>query len=155
LAQITSSKDSATKGTSGVESSGFKRILVTIDGSEDSKRASSIAIDLCERFASDLVILTVIDGRAYDRNPTETEKKARELIDLQLSIAKKHLPTARGEILRPGESTVEQILSFVDREKVDLIVVGTRGLGGFKKLLLGSVSSGVVSHATCSVLVAR
>ena len=40
-------------------------------------------------------------------------------------------------------------------EKIDLIVMGTRGMGGFKKMLLGSVSSGVVTHAQCTVLVVR
>ncbi|HKM76807.1 MAG TPA: universal stress protein [Candidatus Bathyarchaeia archaeon] len=38
---------------------------------------------------------------------------------------------------------------------VDLIVVGTRGLGGFKKLVMGSVSTAIVNHASCSVLVVR
>ena len=49
----------------------------------------------------------------------------------------------------------EVILNYAKEKGVDLIVMGTRGLGGFKKLLLGSVSNGVVSHAPCSVLIVR
>lgn len=55
-----------------------------------------------------------------------------------------------------GATSVVQAITEKALEKgVDLIVVGTRGLGVFKRLLLGSVSKGVVSHAHCSVLVVR
>ena len=47
------------------------------------------------------------------------------------------------------------IVDFVEKEKVDLIVIGTRGRSGFKKLLLGSVAFGVVSYATCPVMVVK
>jgi len=50
---------------------------------------------------------------------------------------------------------VETIINHAAKEDVDLIIVGTRGLGGFKKMLIGSVSSGVISHANCPVLVVR
>ena len=50
---------------------------------------------------------------------------------------------------------VEEILGVAEKEKIDLIVIGTRGLGGFRKLLQGSVSSGVMTHAKCNVLVVR
>jgi len=52
-------------------------------------------------------------------------------------------------------SVVDAIVQFAEKEKVELIVVGTRGLSGLKKLILGSVSSGVVSQAPCSVLVVK
>jgi len=52
-------------------------------------------------------------------------------------------------------SAVQAIIECAENRKFDLIVMGTRGLSAFRKALLGSVSSGVVSHATCSVLVVR
>jgi len=46
-------------------------------------------------------------------------------------------------------------VDFAAHKKADLIVTGTRGMTGFKKLILGSVSSGLVNHAHCPVLIAR
>jgi nucleotide-binding universal stress UspA family protein len=57
----------------------------------------------------------------------------------------------RGEIGQP----VSVIVSVAEQERVGLIVVGSRGLGGFKSFLLGSVSDGVLLHAHCPVLVVR
>jgi len=53
------------------------------------------------------------------------------------------------------ESIVSEIIEFAERENIDLIIMGTRGRTGFKKLLLGSVASGVVNFAHCPVLVLR
>ncbi len=53
------------------------------------------------------------------------------------------------------ESIVSEIIEFAERENIDLIIMGTRGRTGFKKLLLGSVASGVVNFAHCTVLVIR
>jgi len=52
-------------------------------------------------------------------------------------------------------SVVQTITDYAVVEKIDLIIMGTRGMGGFKKMLLGSVSNGVVTHAHCPVLVVR
>ena len=78
------------------------------------------------------------------------EQEGMKLVNQVVQNAKGDGINARGEVLRTISSTVESIVEVSDKEHVDLIVVGTRGLGGFKKLLLGSVSSGVVSHASCS-----
>ena len=59
-------------------------------------------------------------------------------------------------LVRAEKSIVEEIIEKAEHEKeVDLIVIGTRGLGGFKKMLLGSVSSGVITHSHCNTLVVR
>jgi nucleotide-binding universal stress UspA family protein len=62
---------------------------------------------------------------------------------------------AQGEVLDKEGSPVKLILEYAEEKGVDLIVAGTRGLGGFPKMVLGSVSSGLVSHAHCGVLVVR
>ena len=52
-------------------------------------------------------------------------------------------------------SVIGSIIGYAERENIDLIVVGTRGKSGFKRLLLGSIASGVVTHAHCPVLVVK
>ena len=59
------------------------------------------------------------------------------------------------EVIIAEESIVSEIIEFAEREKVDLIIMGTRGRTGFKKILLGSVASGVVTYSHCPVLVIR
>ena len=72
-----------------------------------------------------------------------------------MADAEKDGVKVRGEIVENVSSVVESIVDYAEEWKVDMIVVGTRGLTGFKKLLLGSVSTALVSHAPCSVLVVR
>ena len=62
----------------------------------------------------------------------------------------------RSEIIEDPSSTVEWIIiNYAERESVDLIVMGTRGKSGFKRPLLGSVASGVLSYAHCPVMILR
>lgn len=59
------------------------------------------------------------------------------------------------EVIIAEELIVSEIIGFAERENIDLIIMGTRGRTGFKKLLLGSVASEVVNFAHCPVLVIR
>ncbi len=81
------------------------------------------------------------------------DERANEIVDEQVALAKDKVGNVKGLVIRTQYTIVEEIISIAEREKVDLIVMGTRG--GFKKLLMGSVSSGVVAHAHCSVFVVR
>ena len=148
----------------------FKRVLVAVDGSENSKRASRVALRIAERNGAGLIILNVIPGitylgalasrapvpqSTYDQYYNYANKEAREIVDREVANAKGRVVDVKGLAVRTMKTIVQEIVELAAQEKVDLIVIGTRGLGGFKKLLLGSVSSGVVTHADCSVLVVR
>ncbi|MGA2874316.1 MAG: universal stress protein [Nitrososphaerales archaeon] len=148
----------------------LKKILVTTDGSENAKRAVNAASSVAKQNGSELLIIHVVSeaipaqyspigintpASDYTDYFKTIEQEGLKLVNEVVQKAKGEGINARGEVLRTISSTVESIVEVADKEHVDLIVVGTRGLGGFKKLLLGSVSSGVVSHASCSVLIVR
>jgi nucleotide-binding universal stress UspA family protein len=59
------------------------------------------------------------------------------------------------EVVATDRSVVGAIVEYAERENIDLIVIGTRGRSGFKKMLLGSVASGVVTYAHCPVMVVK
>jgi nucleotide-binding universal stress UspA family protein len=148
-----------------------KRILVAVDGSKNSLRAATAAIDLAKsNHADELLVLNVIaipvtmivtpvGASSYPIVPPEMysdiESQAHDVVENVSTLAKNAGLNVRTVVERPKSSVVECIVEKATAEKVDLIVIGTRGLGGFERLLLGSVSSGVVSHAHCNVLVVR
>ncbi len=155
----------------------FKKILVALDGSESSQRAAQAGVELAEKLKADLIVLHAISPpTSYYHStiasptgmslpaPSQHEidayyayarKVALGIVGETESKAKKQGVHVKTEIPEAVSSVVETIINHAVNENADLIVVGTRGLGGFKKMLLGSVSSGIVSHAHCPVLVVR
>lgn len=146
----------------------FERVLVAVDGSDNSQRAALWGIDLAKREGASLFVVNVIPTpiyasssqatlpipemkEFYDKARTDAESIVQDVVTKAETAGLK----VRGEIIENVPSVVESITDYADEWKVEVIVVGTRGLNGFKKMLLGSVSSGLVSHASCSVLVVR
>jgi nucleotide-binding universal stress UspA family protein len=83
-------------------------------------------------------------------------KNAEQWIGEVASMARNlGMDPSRTRVLKGTTSIVKAITDYAASEKVDLIIVGRKGAGGFKRLLLGSVSSGIVNHAASSVLVVR
>jgi len=137
----------------------IKKIVVATDGSKNSFRAGKLAITLAKKTGSHLIVVSVITDPPYmiagPRYFSEARKKWHEKwTDRILKLARSANVTASSEILQ-STSVVESLLSFASSRKADLLVVGTRGLGTFKRLTIGSVSSAAINHATCSVLVVR
>ncbi|HEX7180100.1 MAG TPA: universal stress protein, partial [Nitrososphaeraceae archaeon] len=86
----------------------------------------------------------------------ETQKKdVQKWFDEIRSKLKNTNITVTDKIIISASSIVGEIIGLPDKEKVDLIILGTRGRTGFKKLLLGSVAEGVVTHSSCPVMVVR
>jgi nucleotide-binding universal stress UspA family protein len=148
------------------EKARFDTIVVAYDGSDNSARAVAVASLLASKFASKLVVVHIYSSSVipygmagapipnYSELEKATEDSARKTLAKGISAAKSLGVAAQGELLE-SSSTVQALTEFTSKTKADLLVVGTRGMTGFKKLILGSVSSGVVSHAGCSVLVVR
>ncbi len=151
----------------------FKKILLAVDGSASSSRASQVALDLAEKLKSEVIVIYAIGAPVSPYmvtvpsiglpSPSQTEieayyassrKAALNIVSNVVSDGEERHVPVKSEI-REAVAPVEAIVNYANDHKIDLIVIGTRGLGGFKKLLLGSVSSGVVSHAPCPVLVVR
>lgn len=148
----------------------IKKILVTIDGSESSKKAAEYAISLAKKYNAQLFLLYVQYselGFAYSNLLGVTTPKAiKDVLETQkkdvqkwFNEIKNKLKTANisvvDKIIISASSIVGEIVGFADKEKIDFIILGTRGRTGLKKLLLGSVAEGVVTHSSCPVMVVR
>jgi nucleotide-binding universal stress UspA family protein len=149
----------------------FSKILVAIDGSEISMKAAVYAIDIVKKNKSQLIALTVLDistprriSSSFITAPTyglkeleEKRKEAQQWLDkFEKLAAKENNVKLKSEIIEDPISRVgSAIVDYAERENVDLIVIGSRGRTGFKKMLLGSVASDVVTYAHCPVLVVK
>jgi nucleotide-binding universal stress UspA family protein len=94
-------------------------------------------------------------GGADSALEKDIEKIAEGWLIKTEEIAKKQNVEVKHEILFRSKSVVQSIVSYAKGNEADLIVMGSRGLTGFKGLLLGSVALGVIDHATCPVLLVR
>jgi nucleotide-binding universal stress UspA family protein len=145
------------------DKSEFKRLLLAVDGSANALRAAKVAVDIAKKFGAELIVCHVIATPVYSsvQPATLTEylvsarDDAKKLIGEVLRMAEADDVAAHELIVENVFSVVEAIVKNAAGRNVDLIVIGTRGLTGFRKLMIGSVSSGVVNHAHSSVLMVR
>ena len=138
----------------------FKNILIGIDGSEHALKATKIAGELARCIGANLWLVA-----CFEPVPTFLgESNLQAAIIAHMSDADRSLQSALQEIGEiPGElstqllegSPADTILSVAEDRDVDLIVMGTRGLGRLIGLLLGSQSQKVVANAQCPVLLVR
>jgi nucleotide-binding universal stress UspA family protein len=138
----------------------MKEFLVAIDGSEGSEAAIDEALDLAQDVGAHVTFAFVrkppsslLGYPYYERLLSHELATARETLDSATDRAEDVGIESESEILE-GDP-VDEILSFADNRGADLIVMSSRGRGAFAGALLGSVSSGVVQHASVPVLVAK
>lgn len=136
----------------------FERILLPVDGSEHSRKAVQIAGDLARRYGAEVVVLHAREheltwGADID---IESAEEARLLVDGVVRELKDAGTNVRGEVVRvPLGDVPRAILDVAKAEDAGLIVMGTRGLSDWERLLLGSVAHKVVHLADVPVLVVR
>lgn len=135
------------------------KILVATDGSDFSKAAVCQAINLAKICSSKIYAISVVEVNQ------EFESLAPDLVEKIEDETRKHLESVKAQIteeglecetiVHQGEEPYEFIVSEADKQKADIIVMGSHGRHGIKRLLMGSVTSRVIGHAPCSVLVVK
>lgn len=166
-------KDTTVDTNAKVIRNNFKKILVGVDGSEKSFQAADYAINLAKKFQSELLLIVNIlpiepwyhGEYPYSwGKPEELEevykKEKQEMQNILNKIKDKadnlNLHSKADTIMTPRTTNPSiSLVDYSEKNRVNLIVVGTRGRTGFKKMLLGSVASGVVTYAHCPVLVIK
>ena len=131
-------------------------VLLATEGSEEAELASRMAAALAKRTGSELHIVCVVDlGVGADPRLQEgLRQRARELLDDRAqkisesggAVADTHVCIGRPD---------REIIALAEKISAGVIVLGSRGLGGMKRALMGSVSDSVVRHAHCPVMVVR
>ena len=149
----------------------IRKILVAVDGSKPSLDASEQAISLAAKYEADLIAVHVVSpGVRYDYLEDVITPglpaSLKEVVVLAMEKGQKYLDEVKQkasesklevqtEVLIGATSVVKEIVEYAAEHKIDLIVIGTRGISGIKRMLLGSTASGVLSYAHCPVLIVK
>jgi len=144
-------------------SSHFKRIMIATDGSENAERAASYGINLAKAAGAEVDALYVISTQ--HAVTTRTVKGWSEGLEEYLTNKGK---AAINDVEKLGKEAglevkpaflkgipADKILEYAQENNIDLIIMGTQGLTGIKKFLIGSVAEKVVRHSTVPVMVIR
>lgn len=152
----------------------FRRILVAVDGSEPSNRALKYAAEFALRWGAELKVLVVVPRVMLPAFPDEGigtapaalysevdryQERARAaymkvLEDALRAVREMHPEVRVDGMLKEGRPS-STIVETADKEDVDLIVMGSRGLGGIMGWVLGSTSRKVVDSCTKPILVVK
>jgi nucleotide-binding universal stress UspA family protein len=145
------------------------KILLATDGSEEAQLALSTAVDLATSTNSELHVVTVgpwnpdpayavheasFRWETYQEASEAIGKEAREILDQGVRKIEEAGGRVQEAHLRRGQKD-QEIVSLSEEIGAGLIVMGSRGRGGVRRALMGSVSDSVVRHAHCPVLVVR
>jgi nucleotide-binding universal stress UspA family protein len=138
----------------------FRNILLAVDGSDHAMLAARLAGEFSRLVGADLLLITAYEevppylGEPYLQQAiTERVSRANQIIQQALEEVGEIPGEISTEALSGGPA--ETILRVAENRGVDLIVMGSRGLGQLTGMLLGSQSRKVVSLAKCPVLIAR
>ena len=150
----------------------FSRVLIALDGSEPSMKGIEYGITIARKSnSSEIIALHVIHSQIkylYSSNVATlvTSGTIDTIVDTAKQEAQKWITKVKEKADQNGvklktefivdpASVVGAIVDYAERQNIDLIVIGSRGLSGFKKLLLGSTATGVVNYAHCPVLAVK
>ena len=159
----------------------MKRILLAIDGSESSGKAVATVSELAAPINASIKLTTVIEdlGVSYDeskpntpRSPSSNNSYSRSVRKIKKTKKQVKLENEGEKLLNKAASILEEenietekeilkgdpaneICEYAEENNIGIIVMGDKGEGGLKELLLGSTSEKVLRHAHCSVMIVK
>ena len=141
----------------------LSKILVPVDGSENSFRALEQAIFLSTKIQEaqitvvyiieDLPSLYIYSPKIIEKLHADYKSEYTKILERCKEIAKKNKININTVLLEGDPAS--KIIGYSEMEKFDIIIIGSRGMGHFKEMILGSISNKVLHHAKCSVMVVR
>ena len=141
---------------------GYKKILVGIDGSVESANAFDKAVAVAIRNDAELLLVNVIDLRAFQSISTydtmvadDTKRGADQLIADFADEARAAGVTRIKTIVEFGSPKVMMATTIPTEEQVDLVMIGATGLSYIERLFIGSVAQYIVTHVKCDTLIIR
>ena len=147
----------------------IEKILVAIDGSNLAYESLDYALDLARKYSAEVMVLTAIQmpsdsvleqGTAFTPISSQSyreklENYHKEILSEAAKNAKKSSPQIHFTTKLVEGRPADKIVETAKLESCDLIVMGSRGLGGIKEFFLGSVSDRVADEAPCPVLIIK
>jgi len=140
----------------------FTKILVPVDGSDNSYKALEAALVLSEKLGSNISVVNVMEQVPITHIESEKllselleayKKENQEILSKCSDIAHQKGIIIKTVLLQGNPAPV--ILDYIKKENLDLVIMGSRGMGKFKELILGSVSSKIMHHSPCAVMIIR
>jgi len=140
------------------------KILVPVDGSKYSMEGVKVALDYAKTKGAEIYLMTVtpyiagldleLSAHKWDDLLEDMKRRGEDVLK-QASDFLKSEGISSCTILSISTSPADEIVSFAEKEKVDLIIIGSRGLSPSSRFKMGSVASRVARYAPCSVLIVK
>lgn len=139
----------------------YTKILLATDGSENAKRAANEAAGLARELSSHVILVYIINNPPSQSRMVKANFDVHSLLEEDAKSEIKHTINifekdglAYTLKVAIGDPAAE-IIEIAEKERADLIVIGSRGLGAIKGVFLGSVSQKVTHHAKCPVMIVK
>ncbi len=143
------------------------KVLVPVDGSKYSLEALKTAIDLAKAKGAELSVINIVPSISgledHEISPGKRERFTDSMTRFADEVIQKAVELILAENLKPAHtraviseaSVAEALIDFAEKEKIDLIVMGSRGMSPSARFRLGSVATQVVKYSPCSVYVVK
>lgn len=141
------------------------KVLVPVDGSKYSMEGIKVASHFAKTEDAEITIITIIPYISdvdLELSPPERDRllesmksRGEDVLKKAVDLLKSRGITKVNTILSTAASPAQEIVTVAEKEKIDLIIIGSRGMGATARFFLGSVAANVVRHSSCCVYVVK